>query len=62
MLKIIHVNYSEDRLKIHQFLDGKEKKISMYCNLFAAEKQHFHFIKCPDCDKKNICYFKGKIG
>lgn len=51
MLTIIVCDDHIKRLKIHQYLDGKENKVSMYSNLFDAEKTGAFFVKSP-CTRK----------
>lgn len=41
MLNVIICKDSKKRRKIHQYLDGKEHKVSLYCDLYKQKKQNF---------------------
>lgn len=61
MLTVIICDNHKERLKIHQYLDGKEKKVSLYSNLFNAEPTGIFSIEPPCSDKRKYLKIKDAI-
>lgn len=57
MLSIIVCDDSNKRLKIHQYLDGKENKVSLYCELFNSETTNIFCVKAP-CNKNKWIHLR----
>jgi hypothetical protein len=56
-IRLIHLNITHDRKLLHQYLETNYPKLykqSLYCSYHSAERLHT-FIKCYECDYKNVC-------